>query len=166
MLQLLHAGVIAICRQFVAVFAIALILLSTELSGGGVNLSSAKVSLFAWICVLVAVGLALTISQSTHLTAIVMLRASHFKRHAASKPALMMVVVQFGLAAILLSILAIRRPPHPIVVIAEMFGVGSSASLAWPALMSLGVAGFGATAYAGVKAIELSNHNGATNDRN
>jgi len=46
MLQLLHAGVIAICRQFVAVFAIALILLSTELSGGGVNLSSAKVSLF------------------------------------------------------------------------------------------------------------------------
>jgi hypothetical protein len=59
MLQLLHAGVIAICRQFVAVFAIALILLSTELSGGGVNLSSAKVSLFAWICVLVAVGLAL-----------------------------------------------------------------------------------------------------------
>jgi hypothetical protein len=166
MLQLLHAGVIAIFRQFVAVFAIALILLSTELSGGGVNLSSAKVSLFAWSCVLVAVGLALTISQSTHLTAIVMLRASHFKRHAASKPALMMVVVQFGLAAILLSILAIRRPPHPIVVIAEMFGVGSSASLAWPALMSLGVAGFGATAYAGVKAIELSNHNGATNDRN
>jgi len=45
MLQLLHAGVIAIFRQFVAVFAIALILLSTELSGGGLNLSSAKVSL-------------------------------------------------------------------------------------------------------------------------
>jgi len=51
-------------------------------------------------------------------------------------------------------------------VVMVSIGVGSSASLAWPALMSLGVAGFGATAYACVKAIELSNHNGATNDRN
>jgi len=66
----------------------------------------------------------------------------------------MSLTAQFGLAAILLAILGLREPPNTITVVAEYFGVGSAVSIIWARVMSVGVACFGASAHAALKAIE------------
>src|SRR5262245_27564667 len=114
MLPLLRAGILASCHQLVAVLVLTLALLLTEPSDGVLSLSSARLSCFTWSYVLVAAGLALTSTRSVHLTADRMYRASHINRQATSKSALMIVVAQFSLAAILCAILALRRPPHAV----------------------------------------------------
>jgi len=81
-------------------------------------------------------------------------RLRHPNGRLVSKQTLMFAAAQCGLAAVLLSILVLRPPPAAISEIAEWCGFGSAAAIVWPGLMSLGVAGFGATAYASVKAIE------------
>ena len=67
----------------------------------------------------------------------------------------MALTAQFGLAAILLAILALREPPNTITVVVEYFGVGWAASIIWAGVMSVGVACFGASAHAALKAIEF-----------
>jgi hypothetical protein len=156
-LQLLHAGIVASFRQFMAVLALTSAVLLTVPSDRGLFLSSAKLLLLSWSYVVVAAGLALTNGQSIDLTVARLHRASYISRRVVSKSALIAVAVQFGLAAILFSILALRHPPEAIVMISELCGVGPAISIVWPALMSIGAAGFGATAYASVKAIEVSN---------
>ena len=49
------------------------------------------------------------------------------------------------------------RPPYPIIVIVQYFGCGSAASVIWTALMSVGVACFGASAHAVLRTIEIDN---------
>ena len=156
MTQLFRAGIIAICRQVAAVLVLTSLLLLTAPRDGSFSSSNARLSLLTWSYVLVAVGLALTTSRSISVTAARLNRASYVMRRGASKPILMTIVAQFGLAAVLCMVLALWRPALAVLVIAEFFGDDSVASVIWPALMSAEVAGFGATAYAGIKAIELS----------
>lgn len=73
------------------------------------------------------------------------------------KHGLKALVAQFGLAAVLLAILGFRAPPYPIIVIVQYFGCGSGASVIWTALMSVGVACFGASAHAVLRTIEIDN---------
>jgi RsiW-degrading membrane proteinase PrsW (M82 family) len=152
MVQLFRAGITAICWQVIAVLALTLAVLFTASS----SFSSANPSPLTWGYPLVAVGLALTGGQSINVTAIQMRRASYIMRRAAPKPILVMVVAQFVFGTVLLAILTVY-PPHAVIVVIGFFGDDSVATIIWSAVMSAGVAGFGATAHAGLKAIELSN---------
>jgi hypothetical protein len=67
----------------------------------------------------------------------------------------MALTAQFGLGAILLAILALREPPNTITVVVEYFGVGSADSIIWAGAMSVGVACFGASAHAALKAVQF-----------
>jgi hypothetical protein len=67
---------------------------------------------------------------------------------------LMTLVAQFGLAAILFAVFALQAPPNAIISVSQYFGFPGAASIIWTAVMSVGVASFGATAHAAVKAIE------------
>jgi hypothetical protein len=67
----------------------------------------------------------------------------------------MALTAQFGLGAILLAILALREPPNTITIVVEYFGVGSAASIIWAGAMSVGVACFGASAHAALKAVQF-----------
>ena len=66
----------------------------------------------------------------------------------------MTLVAQFGLAAILFAIFALQAPPNAIISVCHYFGFPEAASIIWTAVMSVGVASFGATAHAAVKASE------------
>jgi|SRR5689334_8078710 len=148
MLQLLHAGIVASRRQFMVVLALTAVFFVVELSGANRPLSRLFLT---WSYVLVAVGMALTSGKAIDLT-VAQLRRTN--RRLTSKPTLRLAAAHCGLAAVLLSILVLQSPPATILTIAELCGLGSVASIVWPGLMSLGVAGFGAMAYASVKAIE------------
>jgi hypothetical protein len=158
MSQFLHAGIIAARRQLVALVALTLILLLiTQITE---NFWPSTTPLLPWGCLLVAFGFALTSGRSVELTARRIRRGSHLVQVVGPRHVLMALTAQFGLAAILLAILALREPPHPIIVVAEYFGVGSAASIIWAGATSVGVACFGASAHAALKAIEFDKKGG------
>ena len=153
MSQLLHAGIVAARRQLAALVVFTLILLLTaqitEKSWPSIT------PLLPWGCLLVALGFALNSGRSIEVTARRIRRGSDLFQVVGPKHMLMALTAQFGLAAILLAILALREPPDTIAVVAEYFGVGSAASIIWAGVMSVGVACFGASAHAALTAIEV-----------
>ena len=153
MSQLLHAGIVAARRQLAALVVFTLILLLTaqitEKSWPSIT------PLLPWGCLLVALGFALNSGRSIEVTARRIRRGSDLFQVVGPKHMLMALTAQFGLAAILLAILALREPPNTIAVVVEYFGVGSAASIIWAGGMSVGVAGFGASAHAALTAIEV-----------
>ena len=152
MLQFLHAGITAACRQVIAVLFFALFLLAIAPIAEGFWLVAGPP--ITWGHLLVAGGLALTAGKSIDQTADQIRRVSSMLK--ASRNAVAMALVsQFGLAAILLAVLALRTPPHAMIVTAEYLGYDSAASIMWAAVLSIGVACLGATAHAAVKAIEI-----------
>jgi hypothetical protein len=48
----------------------------------------------------------------------------------------------------------VQAPPDAIISVSHYFGFSRAVSIIWTAVMSVGVASFGATAHAAVKAIE------------
>lgn len=149
MSQLLHAGIVAARRQLAALVVFTLVLLLTAQITE--NSWPSTTPLLPWGCLLVAFGFALTSGRSIEVT------ARHIRRGSdlfGPKHVLMSLTAQFGLAAILLAILGLREPPNTITVVAEYFGVGSAVSIIWAGVMSVGVACFGASAHAALKAIE------------
>ena len=110
-----------------------------------------------WGYLLMAAGFALTSGQSIDIIASRIFRGSYLMQLVDPKHGLKALVAQFGLAAVLLAILGFRAPPYPIIVIVQYFGCGSAASVIWTALMSVGVACFGASAHAVLRTIEIDN---------
>jgi hypothetical protein len=167
MSQLLHAGIIAGRRQLAALVALTLILLvitpqdhiaqNSSAADKAEILSLSAMRLFTWAALLVALGLALTSNRSIDITASRIQRGSRIVRLGSPQHILMSLVAQFGLAAILFAIFALQAPPNAIVSISDYFGFSSAASIIWTAVMSVGVASFGASAHAAVKAIEHHN---------
>jgi hypothetical protein len=167
MSQLLHAGIIAGRRQLAALAALTLILLvitplehidQYSLTGNKKILPLSAMPVFTWAALLVALGLALTSSRSIDVTASRIHRASRFIRLGPPQSILMTLVAQFGLAAILFAVFALQRPPNAIISVSHYFGSPGTLSIIWTAVMSVGVASFGAATHAAVKAIE---HDGA-----
>jgi hypothetical protein len=168
MSQLLHAGIIAGRRQLAALAALTLILLvitplehidQYSLTGNKKEiLPLSAMPVFTWAALLVALGLALTSSRSIDVTASRIHRASRFIRLGPPQSILMTLVAQFGLAAILFAVFALQRPPNAIISVSHYFGSPGTLSIIWTAVMSVGVASFGAATHAAVKAIE---HDGA-----
>jgi hypothetical protein len=153
MSQLLHAGIVAARRQLAALVVLTLVLMLTA-QITEISWPSAT-RLLPWGCLLVAFGFALTSGRSIEATARRIRHGSDLFQEVGRKHVLMALTAQCGLAAILLAILALREPPHTITIVAEYLGVGSVVSIIWAGIMSTGVAGFGATVHAGLKAIEF-----------
>jgi hypothetical protein len=168
MSQLLHAGIIAGQRQLAAVAALTLILLVITpldhidqylLTANKTEISPLSAMLvFRCATLLIALGLALTSSRSIDETASCIHRASRFIRLGSPQSILMTLVAQFGLAAILFAVFALQAPPNAITLVSHYFEFPRAVSMMWTAVMSVGVARFGATAHAAVKAIK---HDGA-----
>src|SRR3954464_13598990 len=165
MLPLLQAGLTAACRQFGAVL-IGTLFVSLLASYGFIVQdvstihSSAEscwtsVSPFLmWAYLLVATALALTRSQAADLTAERVRRATYLMRLARPEYALMTLVLQLGLSAFMFAVFALRTPPEPLTQAASYVGCVSAASIIWAAAMSIGVASFGASAHAALKAVK------------
>ena len=151
--QLLHAGIVAARRQLATLVVLTLVLLLTAQFTENSWLSTTP--LLPWGCLLVALGFALTSGRSIEVTARRIRRGSDLFQVVGPKHVLMALTAQFGLAAILLAILALREPPNTITVVVEYFGVGWAASIIWAGVMSVGVACFGASAHAILTAIEF-----------
>jgi len=151
--QLLHAGIVAARRQLAALVIFTLVLLLTAQITG--NSLPSTTPLLPWGCLLVAFGFALTSSRSIEVTARRIRRGSDLLQVVDTKHVLMALTAQFGLGAILLAILALREPPNTITIVVEYFGVGSAASIIWAGAMSVGVACFGASAHAALKAVQF-----------
>ena len=151
--QLLHAGIVAARRQLAALVIFTLVLLLTAQITG--NSLPSTTPLLPWGCLLVAFGFALTSSRSIEVTARRIRRGFDLLQVVGTKHVLMALTAQFGLGAILLAILALREPPNTITIVVEYFGVGSAASIIWAGAMSVGVACFGASAHAALKAVQF-----------
>jgi ABC-type Na+ efflux pump permease subunit len=155
MSQLLHAGIIAGRRQLAALVALTLILLVITPQDHIAQNSSASnktevlsaTQLLPWAALLVALGLALTSNRSIDITASRIQRRSRMLR--SPQHILMSLVAQFGLAAILFAIFVLQAPPNVIISVGYYFGFPAEAvSIVWTAVMSIGVASFGASAHA------------------
>jgi hypothetical protein len=107
-----------------------------------------------WAYLLIATGLALTRSQAVDLTAERIRRATYLMHLARPEYALMTLVLQLGLSAFMFAVLALRTPPEPLIQAASHFECVSAASVIWAAAMSIGVASFGASTNAVLKALE------------
>src|SRR4029453_9317156 len=146
MLQLLHAGIVAVRRQLAAVIVLLLILLLAAPVNETFWLSAT--SFLTWGYLLMAAGFALTSEQYFEITASRIYRGSYLMQLVAPKHALKTLVAQFGVAAVLFAILGFWPPPQSIIVVAQYLGCGSAASVIWAAVMSVGAACFGASTHA------------------
>ena len=162
MSRLLQAGLVAAGRQLIAVVIVTLLasrLASHDLIVQGASTSSGTEAtgisaLLICIYLLVATGLALTKSQSVELTAAWIGHACSRMRLARPEVALMTLVLQLGISAIAFAIFALRTPPEPLIDAATYFGFVSVVPIIWAATMSVGVAFFGASTHAALKALK------------
>lgn len=161
MLQLLQAGLIAARRQLGAVLIGTLFVSLLALHGFIVQDDSgtetcwiSDSSFLVWAYLLVATGLSLTRGRSVYLTAERICRASYLMRLARPEYALVTLVLQLGLSAFMFAMFALRTPPEPLIQAASYFGCVSAASIIWAAAMSIGVACFGASTHAVLRALE------------
>ena len=157
MLKFLYAGIIVARHQLAALAVLTLILLlvtpNSLTPGAPEILPLSATPIFAWGYVLVALGVALTSSRSIDVTASRLQRASRSLRRGSPQYILMTLVAQFGLAAILFAVFALQAPPNAVILVGQYFGFPSAISIMWTAAMSVGVAGFGASAHSAVKAV-------------
>jgi hypothetical protein len=162
MFHLLRAGLVAAGRQFCAVVLVT-IAIHLIPSSGLVQWSSdnsaaerfwADVSpLLTCSYLLTAMGLAFTSDRSVRLTAESIYRASRLMRLSNPKHALMALAAQLGLAAAVFAIFTLRPPPEALTEVAGHLTCSCVVLIGWAGVMSMGVAGFGASAHAVRKAL-------------
>ena len=162
MLSLMHAGLVAAVRQLGAAISITLsayflsshvfVVQKAPATGSGAEAVANYVSLLTWAYLLVALGLALSSCRSVNLTAACMRRAANFVRFVSARHALEALVLQLSLSAIMFAAMALRTPQF-IIQIDQYFGSEFVAAIGWAGAMSTGVACFGASAHAALKAI-------------
>jgi hypothetical protein len=164
MLRLLQAGLVVAGRQLVAVLVITLLasLLTShnfavqEASSMSSGTESSRIflsQLLIWAYLLFAVGFALTGDRSIDLTAKRIRHASRLMRFVPPGHASRTLVAQFGIAAVVFAVFALRTPPDSLIEGSRYFGCAGVASIAWAGIMSIGVACFGASAHAALKSI-------------
>ncbi|CAN7679902.1 hypothetical protein LJR231_005470 [Phyllobacterium sp. LjRoot231] len=163
MIRLFQAGLVAACAQLVAAALATLMVFLAARSGliaptfaeicPNFEASPSSVSpLLTWIYLLTAIGIALTSGRFVDFTAAHIRRASRLMRPVEPEHATKALLVQLGLTTIGFAILTLRRPPHVWIDVGHYFGAACAASIAWSAMMSIGLACFGANAHAARKA--------------
>jgi hypothetical protein len=98
-------------------------------------------------------GIFLTSDRSIGLTAKRIRHASRLMRFVPPGHTLRTLVAQFGIAAVVFAVFALRTPPESLIEGSRYFGCAGAASIAWAGIMSIGVACFGASAHAALKSI-------------
>ena len=164
MLRLIQAGLIAGCLQAIVVAVVTVTFVLYFGSGflrplpmSDVIQTDQKLTsiapLLTWIYLLTALGVALTGNRFVEATAFYLRLAS--RRTFSTDPgrASMTILVQLWIAAVGFAVLALRPPPAALVEVVSALGCTAAASIAWPGLLSIGSAAFGANAYAAAKAI-------------
>jgi len=112
-------------------------------------------SLLIWAYLLIATGLAFTRSRSIDLTAARIRAASELMGLTRPADALMTLVVQLVICAIIFAMFALESAPEMLIKGATHYGYApAAASIIWEATLSLGVACFGASAHAALKALK------------
>ncbi|MGY3615450.1 hypothetical protein [Bradyrhizobium sp. USDA 10063] len=146
-----QAGLVAGCVQ-VAVILVVTPLVISYASGTGDDRAFPVVASLRSIYLLLAAGVALTKHRYVGLTSA---RIRHASRLASpSEPertagtlAICLLVAAFGCASF-----ALQPPPDVVTAMKWHLGAHEAGPIVWPALMSLGVAGFGSSAHAAVDA--------------
>jgi hypothetical protein len=158
MLRLLHAGLVAAGCQLGAVVIVTLFVYlffrdATTTPGDTDTFWTTHSPLLIWAYLIIAAGLAFNDCSAVHLTATRIRGASHLMRLARRGDALKMLLVQFAVSAIIFVIFALESPAEPLTEAADYFGYSFAAPIIWGAAMSVGVAAFGASAHATLKAL-------------
>lgn len=167
MLALLQAGFVAATRQLAAVMIVTLSVLLLASYGlifqktWSMN-SEADASWISvlppliWAYLLIAAGLALSTGRWIDITATRIRRASHFVPFTTPQRALKILVAQLSLSALLFALIAWRTPEF-VIEVGQRLGSEPAAVIVWAGAMSIGLACFGATAHAALKALSLNN---------
>jgi hypothetical protein len=164
MLRLFEAGFVGGCIQVLAVaISTGAILLLIQMDWLGPTTSTigpqaepglkSAASLLTQIDVLMALGVALSGNRIVDVTSVRLRQACH--SFCPSKPdhAAKTLLVQLVIASLGFLVLAFRSPPPALIQLANALGSNAAASFAWPGLMSIGAAAFGANAHACAKAL-------------
>jgi hypothetical protein len=163
-LRILKVGIVAARRQLVAVVVVtiaALLLPSLDLTGrstqsieteaGALRISVSQ--LLEWTYLFVAVGLALTTDRLIELTADHIRHTLSVVRHIAPEYTLKALAFQLGLATVILAGFTLSTPPELLIALGRNFGCACIASIVWAGTMSIGVAFFGASTHAILRAL-------------
>ena len=158
MLSFLEAARVAAGRQLLAVLVIisVILLIGTQTKvfeqGGEVGTMYVSVLQFLpWAYLSSALGLILIKSQSVTCTAARLRHASHMLRPESGLKAL---VAQLGLGAGIFAIFVLKPAPESLLDVGHHLGCANVVSFVWGGVMSVGVAAFGASAHAAIRAIE------------
>jgi len=158
MLRLLHAGLVAAGCQLGAVLIITLLVYlffrdATTTPGDTETFWTTHSLLLIWAYLIIAAGWAFNDCSAVRLTAARIRNASHLMRLARREDALRILLFQFAVCAIIFVIFALEAPAEPLTEAANYFGYSFTAPIIWGAAMSVGVAAFGASAHAALKAL-------------
>lgn len=159
MLRLIRSGLIAAIRQTCATVPVTLIVAFLTSPSDPLRFVSepkrfadSAAPLLAWAYLIVAVGCALTIDKSTHIAVDSFRRASNGLHSSRPESILIAVVAQSVICAAALALLELRGPPDLLNRAIDRVGAWPI-SIIWPSTLSVGVAFFGATAFAASRAI-------------
>jgi len=161
MLRFLKAGLVSAGCQLIAVVIITLtvfLISSDKIMGQDTSSISSDPEayyisfsrLLPWAYLLTAIGLTLTVDRTVILTAKRMRDAA---RVVSPEHGSRTLAVQLVISAIILALLALRTPPETLIEIGRYYGCACAALVVWPSMMSVGVAGLGASAHAAVRAL-------------
>jgi len=163
-LRLIQAGLIAACLQAIAVAVITgsvLLYLRAGFSRSSPLIYANQFSpqltsalpFLTWAYLLTALGIILTGTRFVDATAFYLRIASRRMPSFAPGGAAKTLLVQLWIAAVGFAVLALRPPPGALVELAATLGCPVVAAIAWPGMMSIGAADFGANAHAAAAAL-------------
>jgi hypothetical protein len=162
--RIFKAGIVAARRQLIAVLIVTvavLLLPSHNLTGRDMPSTESDAEAFRiavsqllkWAYLLIAVGLTLTTDRPVDLTAERIRRAFSVIRRIAPEHTLKALAFQLSLATVMLAAFTLSSPPELLAALGRNLGCACIASIGWAGMMSVGVAFFGASTHAVLKAL-------------
>lgn len=158
--ELFLAGRVAAGRQLIAILLLTIgvrVLLtnacSTSTCDSKAMLLDVGVPLLAWSFLLTAMGCALTHDSFVDITAERMRRASQNMRPSSPKFASRLLLTRCSIAAAALAVAGLTGPPVLVNGVWCRAECGRFIQIVWPAVFSIGVATFGASAHAAYRAL-------------
>jgi hypothetical protein len=168
MLRLCQAGLIAAGYQTIAVVSIALAILLlaghgidarpglAEAPNGSGSLWNPAGPLASWANLLTAFGVIFTNNRHVEDTARYIRHATRLLNPTVPDQTTIALLVQFWLVSVAFVICALKPSPDFFIQVGDRLGCAWVASIVWPGMMSIGLAGFGANARAAHTALEPS----------
>jgi hypothetical protein len=128
----------------------------SDISNGSGLLWNPIAPLISWANLLTAFGVIFTNNRHIEITAAHIRHGSRLLNPIAPDQAAIALLVQLWLASVGFVIFVLGPSPDFFIEVGDRLGCASVASIAWPGMMSIGLAGFGANARAAHRALEPS----------